>query len=146
VFLVACGSPRHPGLAFAELQFSFGTSTARLHADGRLELGSPSPGIAITREGAVLVSGRPDGALGGDGWFRSRRGEKRFLLEGTVLVDPRRGRFTLDPDGKLVGNCRQEISVRGANDRETRRTALLVIGLTLDLISLGESLGATGCK
>ncbi len=129
ILLIACGGaqhPAHPPLAIAELRLYEGNEMVEhLLADGTLQvLEKGKSGDTEYEEWKTVGVLRPDSPLPAGVHFEGEALDvngKRLTLsaQGSVLLDGK-------PlgDGKLVHFV-------GANDPATRRTALVVLALTL---------------
>lgn len=139
-FVLACSSsPAHRRssskrpdvLALAQLELVYRSHLLRLSPDGQVTLDGAHV-ATLAADGTVRVDGRIEGQLGADGWYRTPDGEKRFRLDHDALEWGGK-RLTLAADGTVVGGSLDRFAVRGAIDTATRRTALLGIGVMLEL-------------
>lgn len=123
-------------LTLGELRMLAGTDEGvRIHGDGSVELKQDDASwktvASVHPDGTVTSDGRPIGQLQADGTFKMADGSQSpFKLDGLTLV-ARDKRLSFDGQGALQGGPETGIHVTGLSDDGSRRTALLVIGLSL---------------
>jgi len=153
VLLTACGgsapSTKTDGtsassgaaLAIVELKFFVGDKMGmRLHTDGRLETivsegsGESWQDVAtLSPDGTVTGKDGKTGRLQPDGTFAGSNGEvAHFKLDGDALVVGDQ-RITIRDDGTVAGAPEKlaKLRIEGATATQSRRTALLILGLLL---------------
>ncbi len=127
-------APPDGTFAFDELTvFVDGRSIARLTTDGSLEVhrsGGLVPAGSIALDGTLTSSSHGTVTRGTDGSFQARDGTRLFELDGDVLVQGDR-RITIDDAGAVAG-MPDHTRVAGVTVR-TRRTALLLVGMLIEL-------------
>lgn len=130
-------------LGLGDLKFFQGdTLMIHLHPDGTLELATDGTGQALQRAGTISADGKltgPDGKsaqLQDDGTLVLSNGQDPGIkLDGETLVIAGK-HVTLDPQGAVLVDgaalpSKVPVRIEGVTDAGTRRTALLLVALTL---------------
>ena len=125
------------GIASLEVFFN-GVLTAKMHADGSVDMGEPDqlrPIFQIHSDGTIVTADGARGRLRDDGRLETPSGAvSRFTLEGDrVSIGGRQ--LTLDANGVVVLDPPipgTPPRAQGVTGPATRRTALLLIAMLLD--------------